>query len=64
MRWRWLRLHVCNVFNLFEDGKRVQVFDHIFASDEFTLLSWFNASGLAANILILLACYLYMFDMV
>ena len=45
-----MRLRVCDVFNMFEVGKRVQVFDSIFVSVEFTTLSGFNASGRAAKV--------------
>ena len=42
-------LPVCDVFNVFEVGKRVQVFNIIFVSIEFMMLSGFNALGCAAN---------------
>ena len=51
-----MRLEVCNVSNLFEVGKPVQVFDWIFVSVEFMTLSGFNASWRAANSQILLSC--------
>ena len=63
-RWRWLRFWVCDDFNVFEEGKRVQVFDWILVSVEITTLSWFNASGGAANSQIVLACNLKVFRMV
>jgi hypothetical protein len=52
------------VFNVFEVGKQVQVFDLIFVSVEFTTLSRFNASGRAANGQIFLGCNMKVFRMV
>jgi len=63
-RWRWLRHRVCDVFNMFEVGKRIQLFDWIFVAIEFTTLSRFNASGWAVNSQIILACNLKVFRMV
>ena len=59
-----MRLRVCNVFNAFEVGKHVQVFNWIIVCVEFTMLSEFNSSGHAANSQILLACNLKVFRMV
>jgi len=47
-----------------EVGKRVQVFNCIFVSVEFTTLSGFNASGHAAKSQVLLACNFKVFRMV
>ena len=63
-RWWLLRLQVCNVFNLFEVGKRVQVFDLIVVHVEFTMLRGFDVLGYVANTWILLACYFMAFRMV
>jgi len=63
-RWRWLRLRVCNVFNVFKKGKCIEVFDWIVVSVIFTTLSGINPSGCAANCQILLACNLKLFRMV
>jgi hypothetical protein len=57
-----LTLRVCDVFNVVEVGKSVQILDLIFISVEFTTLSGFNASGHAANSQIL--CNLQVFRMV
>ena len=62
-RW-WLRLRVCDVFNVFEVGKPVQVFDRISFSVGFTMLSGFNASGSAANYQLLQLCNWKVFMMV
>jgi hypothetical protein len=48
-RWRRLKLRVCDVFNVFEIGNCVQVFDLIFVRFEFMTLSGFNASGGPVN---------------
>jgi len=60
--WRWLRLRVCDVFNVVEVGKRIQVFDWILVIFESTALSRFNVSGRAVNCQIL--CNLKEFRMV
>jgi hypothetical protein len=63
-RWRWWRLSVWDVFNVFNVGKYVQFFDSIFVNVEFTTLSRFNASWRAANSQMLLACNLKVLRMV
>jgi hypothetical protein len=52
-----LGLGLCNVFNVFEVGKRVQVFNWTFVSVEFTKLGEFNPLGHAANSQILLKVF-------
>jgi hypothetical protein len=37
-RWWWLRFRVCNVFDVFNLRKHIQVLDWIYVSNEFTLL--------------------------
>jgi hypothetical protein len=49
-----LRLRVCDVFNVFDGGKHVQVSDGIIDNVEFTPLIGFNPSGHASNSQILL----------
>jgi hypothetical protein len=48
-RWRWFRLHVCDVVNVFKVGNRVHVCNRIFVSIGFTTLSRFNVSGGTVN---------------
>jgi len=55
-------LRVCDVFNVVEVGNRVQVFDWIFVSVGFWMVSGFNGSGRPANSHIL--CNLKVFRMV
>jgi len=63
-RRRWFRLRVCNVLNVSEVGKCVQIFDWILVSVEMIILSEFNASGRSVNCQIVLACNLKVFRMV
>jgi len=57
-RWRWLRLRVWDVFNVFEVVNTVQVLDWIIGRVDFTTLGGFNASGCTTNSQILLVCNL------
>jgi hypothetical protein len=58
-----LTLRVCEVFNVFEVGNRVQIFNCIFVSIEFTTLSRLYMVWCAANSQILLLCNLKIFRM-
>jgi hypothetical protein len=62
--WQWLSLRDCDVVNLFEGGKYVQVLDGICVCIGFTMLSRFNASEHAASTQRLLAWNLKVFGMV
>jgi len=47
----WLRLRVCDLFNVFEVAKCVQVFDWIFVSVEFTTVRGLNVLGYAVRMI-------------
>jgi hypothetical protein len=59
-----MSLRDCDVVNLFQGGKYVQVLDGICVSIGFTMLSRFNASEHTANTQRLLSWTLKVFQMV
>jgi hypothetical protein len=63
-RRRWFRHRVCDVFNMFEVGEHVLVFNCIIGSIEFNMLSGINVSGCIATCPILLVLNFKAFRMV